>query len=89
MKNHCRAAALAVAVWLDTVSAAVVDFNPIDSLILDPVSVDGVFDFDNIVIEESVLVSIDRSVWGDRMVSLNALGSIMVHGAFDAGYGAV
>ncbi len=89
MKNSCRAAALMTAVWLHPVSAALVDFNPSDSLILDPVSVDGVFNFSSIVIKDSVLVSIDRSVWGDQTVSLNALGSIMIYGAFDAGYGAI
>ena len=89
MKNYSRLVVFLLATWLHPVSAALVDFNPSDSLILDPVSVDGVFDFDNIFIGENVLVSVDRSVWGDRAVSLNAMGSITILGTLDAGHGPV
>ena len=89
MKNYSRLVVFLFATWLHSASAALVDSNPGDALILDPVPVDGVFDFDNIFIGESVFVSFDRSVWGDRTVSLNAVGSITIHGTLDAGQGPI
>ena len=89
MKNYSRLVVFLFATWLHSASAALVDFNPGDALMLDPVPVDGVFDFDNIFIGESVFVSFDRSVWGDRTVSLNAVGSITIRGMLDAGEGPI
>lgn len=63
------------------------DFVPSQSLLLDPVPVNGYFAFDDIRIDESVLVSIDRSVWGDTVVTFSASGDVTIHGALDAGSG--
>lgn len=67
--------------------AALSDFIPEQSILLDPVPVNGLFEFNDIVIGEPVLVSIDRSVWLDQTVTLSAAGDITIYGALDAGNG--
>lgn len=76
-----------IAVAATPAGAALSDFIPNQSVVLDPVAVDGLFEYNDIVIGESTLISVDRSVWGDQTVTLSAIGDITIRGVLDAGSG--